>query len=142
MAQINERAPVEYRLVMKRTRTFRDADAFCSALSMQLRSSKKLRDCTTDEALAELRDRMKKDDMVVKIVPFDEPSPTVEKLIADLRRQHGAVVKIVGRVQTESDRLAAKAAKAKANRGRKATPPAGGSKVIALPLTGSRRKAA
>jgi hypothetical protein len=51
------------------------AYAFLSAVSMQLRSSKKLHDCTTDEVHAELRDRMKKDDMVVKVVPFDDPHP-------------------------------------------------------------------
>ena len=93
------------------------------------------RNCATDEVLTELRDRMKKDDMVVKVVPFEAPSPTVEELIADLRRLHGVVVKRVRRVRTESDRLMAKDARAKAakaKRERKAT----------LPVTGSRRKVA
>jgi hypothetical protein len=63
-------------------------------------------------------------------------------LIADLRRQHGVVVKIVRRVKTESDRLAAKdarakaakakAAKAKAAKAKQPPPSAGNGKVVTL----------
>src|SRR5262245_61509657 len=105
---------------------------------------------TDNELIAELRERMKTQGKLVKIVSFDEPAPTVDELIADLRRLHGVVVKRVRRVQTEEDRLAAKLrrlpsakearAKAKgkpllaAKRGRKGK----GCKQAQLPLTAAK----
>jgi len=50
---------------------------------------KTLRDCNDNEVIAELRDRMKKQGRVVKVLSFDEPTATVDELIAELRREHG-----------------------------------------------------